>query len=339
MPENGDAAIPVAVTWHVAPGVTLAEALEGFLEEVRARGRSPRTLDFYGWQCGQFMTWLGGRGVCELGGVDARHIRGYLVELRERGLADNSVHAAARAVQAWLNFCVTEELLEASPMRKVGKPRRSRQILPAFTAADMRRLLAAAEGPRDRALIWFLYDTGVRAAECLALNVGDVDLAAGTVFVAHGKGDKSRWVYLGERSTAALTAYLEERGPAPSLAPLWVVLQYDERDDRGHFKGRGPGEGVEYRARRLSYQGLRSILRRVGALAGVQHCNPHTFRRTFAVTLHRDRATVPEIAGLLGHGDLAALQRYLDLQASDFAAAHRRHGPGDRLVLEDPPGG
>jgi site-specific recombinase XerD len=49
--------------------------------------------------------------------------------------------------------------------------------------------------------------------------------------------------------------------------------------------------------------------------------------------MHRRGARLTEIAGILGHSDLPTLQRYLDLQAADFADAHSRYGPVDHLDL------
>lgn len=318
MGETGGAASPVAVTWAVAPGMTLEEALARFLEDVQARGLARKTLAYYRWQLTKFCEWLAGRGVAELAGLEARGIRAYIVALRERGLAGTSQHAAARAIRAWCTFLVRDELLPVSPMRHVGMPKKAKKILPALAVADVRRLLAVELVPRDRALLLFLLDTGARAAECLALNVGDVDLATGEVFIAHGKGDKSRRAYMGETTRAAVAAYLAARGPLAEDAPLWVSLTCGGR---------------------LTLSGLTLLLHRVEDRAGVHHIGPHAFRRTCAVNMYRNRAQVTDIAGLLGHADLVALQQYLDLQAADYSEAHRRFGVVDHFAWEDPPGG
>lgn len=65
-------------------------------------------------------------------------------------------------------------------------------ILPAFSADDIRALWAAAKTLMEKAVMLFLLDTGVRAFELLALNGGDVDLASGEVLVRKGKGKKGR---------------------------------------------------------------------------------------------------------------------------------------------------
>ena len=54
-----------------------------------------------------------------------------------------------RAARAFFNFCVDEELLTVSPMRKVKMPRSSKEIQPAFTPDDVRAILGACATPRE----------------------------------------------------------------------------------------------------------------------------------------------------------------------------------------------
>jgi integrase/recombinase XerD len=303
----------VLTGWQVTPGVSLADARDQFLQDAHNAGRSPKTILFYDWQLSPFIAWLASeRRIHDLNALDARAISDYFGHERDRGLKPNSVHAAARAIRAWCGFLVRVELLSDSPMRKVKMPKKGRHILPAFSPADMRALLGACTNDRDRAMILCLLDSGCRASEFVALNVGDVNLRSGAVFVRGGKGDKDRVTRIGERARRALAAYLAERPGVDPTVPLWVSLTG---------------------AARLTTSGLGKFCRRLGESAGVSPCGPHEFRRTCALTLHRSGARLTEIAGLLGHADLATLQRYLDLQAADYADAHIRHGPVDHMDL------
>lgn len=64
---------------------------------------------------------------------------------------------------------------------------------------------------RDIALIEFLYSTGVRASELVALNRNDIDFTGKTV-VVFGKGSKEREVYLTATAALHLKDYLNNRG-------------------------------------------------------------------------------------------------------------------------------
>jgi len=85
-----------------------------------------------------------------------------------------------------------------------------------------------------------LLDTGCRAGEFAAINTGDVDLATGQILIRAGKGGKPRMVLLGSKSRRALVTYLPHHGNREESAVLWVTRE----------------------GRRLSYSGLRDIVRR-----------------------------------------------------------------------------
>lgn len=134
-------------------------------------------------------------------------------------------------------------------MRNIAMPRLPKQILPAFTPGDIKALLKAAPSEREKAMLLFLLDTGLRAQELLALRGEAVDVKTGAVRVRRGKGAKERIVYLGAKSLRALLRYYVRRGaPAPDAA-IWV------------------GERAPHKP--LTYYGLAQLLRRIGTAAGV----------------------------------------------------------------------
>jgi site-specific recombinase XerD len=110
-------------------------------------------------------------------------------------------------LRAWLNFSVKEELLNASPMRRVGMPRLDRRILPAFAPDDVTRLLEACTPNRERSALLFLLDTGIRASEFVALDSGHIDVQTGTVRIVQGKGRKDRIAFRGSEARKALLRY------------------------------------------------------------------------------------------------------------------------------------
>ncbi|MBM3323618.1 site-specific integrase, partial [candidate division WOR-3 bacterium] len=71
---------------------------------------------------------------------------------------------------------------------------------------------------------------------------------------------------------------------------------------------------------------------RLGQRAGVSHCTPHTFRRTFALESLRAGMNLVTLAAIMGHADLAMLRRYLALVEHDLADAHAQHGAVDAML-------
>lgn len=161
----------------------------------------------------------------------------------------------------------------------------------------------------NRALIYFLIDTGVRACEIVALSIRDVDLITGAVTVQHGKGDKRRVVFLAQKSRKELRRYLKTRDMLSDSDPLFI----SDNDDR------------------LTFSGLRGIIRRRSAQAGLPEPGLHDFRRAFALTMLRNGSDILTVLRLLGHSSLSVTQRYLALVDEDLLLIHDRTSPGNLL--------
>jgi integrase/recombinase XerD len=111
---------------------------------------------------------------------------------------------------------------------------------------------------RDRAIILILLDSGLRASELCALVVGDYDQERGRLYVRHGKGDKARYVFLGDRARKVLWRYLSSRPDAKPTEALFATKA----------------------GTHLNRNNLHHMLRDLGHKAGVEHVHPHRFRHT-----------------------------------------------------------
>jgi len=83
---------------------------------------------------------------------------------------------------------------------------------------------------------------------------------------------------------------------------------------------------------RLTYIGLRSMVRRRAKCAGVADPSLHSFRRGFAITSLRNGVDVFSLQRLMGHSDLSILRRYLTQTDADLERAHRKAGPVDNAL-------
>jgi integrase/recombinase XerD len=163
-------------------------------------------------------------------------------------------------------------------------------------------------GDRDAAIILCLLDTGARANEFLSINLDDINQARGDILIRQGKGRKPRTVYIGKQSKRALRRYLNHRSDHNTA--LWVTRP-------------GCGGG------RLSYDGLRGIMKNRAKKAAVEEPCLHDFRRAFALAMLRNGTDIFTLAKLMGHEGISVLQRYLKQTNLDTEEAHRRAGPVD----------
>lgn len=290
---------------------TLDFAYESFLLDVRARNLRPATLRYYRDQLRPFIRFANEQGAYTSKALSPNIIRAFLTAVQARGVTDGTVHAAARAVRAFCNFLAAEGLVEQSPMRRVKMPKRDRPRPDAFTPAEVAQLLDACPTARDVAIVLCLLDTGARAGEFLALDVGDVNLKTGAVLLRKTKSREERTCYLGFRARRAILHYLAGRANVAPGSPAWVTLTGGTR---------------------LTYHGLKQLLRRVGKAAGIPGVNAHKFRRTFALWSLRSGMPLLALQKLLGHADTQMLKHYVGLTEADLQEAHGQYGPADNQL-------
>lgn len=288
----------------------LSNAFELFLLDAQAQGFTDSTVDFYRGRFRLILRWCDGHGVTTLSRFTHTTIKQYLADLQRQGLSGHYVHGHARVIRAFCNFCVREELLPSSPFARVKMPRLPKKVLPAFSSQELRQILKACTAERDKTAVMFMLDSGVRASELCALNVGDV--SGDAVTVHKGKGQKGRITYIGARTRKQLLRYfaVERGGQVEPTEPLFTSLRNDDR---------------------LTYSALSQVLQRLQARTGIEHCNAHTFRRTMAITSLRNGMNVYVLAKMLGHADIHVLKQYLDMVQDDVKSAAARHGVVDNL--------
>ena len=158
---------------------------------------------------------------------------------------------------------------------------------------------------RDRALVEFLYSTGVRVSELVALNVGDIEMGRQELIV-YGKGSKERKTYLTDSAKFYLRRYLQMRQQdGLTDQPLFVTL------DRPHD--------------RLTVAGIQYMLRQLGQRAGVKNTHPHRFRRTIATDLLARGMKIEEVKEFLGHEKLDTTMIYCTIKEENVQASHRKY--------------
>ena len=114
---------------------TILDALDMFLLDCEARRLTPSTRQFYQAKLSVFLRWCDEHGVENLPDLTAHHIRQFLVHILRRDLSSQYQHNLARAIRAFLNYCVRDELIEKSPFDKVQMPKLERENSP---SADSR---------------------------------------------------------------------------------------------------------------------------------------------------------------------------------------------------------
>jgi len=291
--------------WTLA-SVALHDAYTDFVLSRQAMQCTPATLEFYRHTAGKFVSWLDEHGVSSPQDVTARYVRQFLAELAERGKADTTIHDNARAIRTLVRFWYAEKYLSdpvTFAMPKVAKKR-----LPVLSADELSKVIAACRNPRDKSLVLFMADSGLRRAETIALNWGDVDMASGLVTVRRGKGGKARSAVIGANARRVLLQYRRTLKGVSDDAPL--------------FQTRDGG--------RFVYDGFKQIFNRLRKRTGI-NITPHALRRTFVILSLRADMDVLHLQAMLGHSSLAMVEHYAQMVDDDLLQAHKAHSPVDNL--------
>jgi integrase/recombinase XerD len=289
-------------TWRLA-SANLRDAFTDFMLSRQAMNATRSTLDFYKYTAGFFLTWCEEHNVNEPHEVTARYVRQYIAELAARGLKDSTVWDHARAIKTMLRFWLDEGYI-STPV-KFELPKVAGRRLLVLTPAQLQSILKVCT-VRDKALVLFMVDSGLRRAEVCALNWNDIDMQTGLVTVKRGKGGKARSSVIGAKTRRAILAYRR------TLSDRNGVLF--QTDDGGRFSG----------------SGMLSIFRRLSKASGI-HVNPHSLRRTFVILALRAGMDVLYLKAALGHADFAMVEHYAQLEDIDLVQAHQQHSPVDSL--------
>jgi integrase/recombinase XerC len=316
-------------TWPLGPLV--GEYLRVLAYE---RGSSAHTLRAYNRELYAFAAYIA-ESHSDLQSVDRiehTHIRTYLGTLLERGLSKASTARALAAVRSWFKWLARAGHVQQNVASLVATPRLPKHLPRVPSIEQMNRVVdsvdeeGASWPARDKAILELLYGCGIRNAELTGLNLEDIHWANEAILV-RGKGQKQRYVPLGDAAAEALRAYLAER-----WARLAARKATDERSTpalmislqmRGLSKPGGEA--------RLTTRSVARIVKRIAIQRGLSaDVHPHTLRHAFGTHLLEEGADLRAIQELLGHERLSTTQRYTQLTTAQLEQVYDRTHPRAR---------
>jgi len=295
-----------AVKWAL-DSVALLDAYTDFILSRQAARRSENTIKFYQFTAGLFVRWLEGQGVVSAAETSARHVRSYLADLAGQGKSDGTLADHARGIRVMVRFWMAEGYLPAAVVFEIPKVAKKR--LPTLDADSLARVIATCDNPRDKALIMLMADSGLRRAEVIALNWGDLDMSNGLIRVQCGKGGKARSAVIGANTRRAILAYRRSLADPSDGVPMFQPRQ------GGRFTAKGFGQ----------------VFNKLRERSGV-NVTPHAMRRTFAVLSLRAGMDALHLQALGGWEGLEMVKLYAQLVDDDLLSAHKAHSPIDNLA-------
>ena len=283
------------------------------------RRLSDLTCKHYRRDIGALADWCDKTAIETWAELDDERIRSFWAAAFRKGLSPKSIQRRLSAARSFFRYLLREKHVLKNPVHSVSAPKAGKRLPENLDADRMARLLdIKGDGPlvaRDRAMLELLYSSGLRLSELTGLNLGDVDVADGTVTVT-GKGSKERIVPVGKFALQALRTWLKER---PALADV---------DERAIF--------VSQRGNRISPRSVQARVEHWARRQGIDtRVYPHLFRHSFATHLLESSHDLRGVQELLGHANISTTQVYTHLDFQHLAQIYDQTHPRARAKNRD----
>lgn len=283
--------------------------LERFFKYLTAeRNASSHTISNYRRDLDQFVSFLGKDSV-SLISIHHFDVRRFLGDLQKKNYARSSILRKIAAIKSFFKYLWREGMIKENPLASLSSPKMQR-ALPVFMSADeVKRLIEAPQGTdwmslRDRAILEFLYSTGIRVSELVGLDLNDVDFGTELAKV-RGKGKKERVVPIGRVALKVLRDYLV-----------------------GREGKRAPALFINKSRWRLTSRSVERLVKKYAKAIGLSDkITPHTFRHSCATHLLDRGADLRAVQEILGHANLSTTQIYTHVTAEKLKKVYDQAHP------------
>jgi len=268
------------------------------------RRRSPQASTPKHYRC-DLQIFFAGVGKAP-GEVRPTDVSEFIARQQDQGHCPATINRRLAAIRSFYDFLADEDPTLPNPVSlRRHYLRQGRRLPRNVRDADLARLFAVIQEPRDRAIFTLMLRCGLRVGEIAHLRLSDCYLDDPYPrLLVNGKGNHDRSVYLSPQALAALRAYLAVR---PTITHDDVFLSQ--------------------RGRPLSITGIQYLLTHYAQQVGL-HVTCHQLRHTFAQNLLDADLPLTSLQQLLGHTSIRTTQVYAhvnDLRVRhDYDSAARR---------------
>lgn len=256
--------------------------LDEFCEYLRQQGKAENTIKAYRQGMKEYMRWHEESFGKEMKLLLRANVLDYISYLRAvKGLSNRSVNTKLASLHCFNLYQISagyvkEVILSKQDYLKVQLAYASPSTVDRGEVERFRQEILESNGARDYAIVTILAYAGLRISECLELRVEDVSLQARQITVRHGKGDKMRVVYFGDKVVNAVREYLRSR---PQTENPYL------------FPGRGDGHLTRGQVNRIFNAHSNAI-------------TPHTLRHFFCSNALENGYSIDELANQAGHSNV-----------------------------------
>lgn len=323
------------------PGPEGLDALRlRYLRHLQLKNLSPLTVKQEDQAIRFFHAYLRAEGIERVQDVVRDTVEAYKAHMqaaRTRAglpLASETVRGRLFIVQRWFLFLRRKGILLRDPAATVQAPRHQRrplagvmsqdEVLDVLKQPDPKTVL----GQRDLTMISTLYATGARAAELLALKLGDINLVKKVIRIRRGKGQKDRLVPLNSAAIGHIARYLEVTRPKLAEGNRPAGNNWKKK-----YRTGGDTLFLSVYGGAITKTWLGAVMKMHLRSAGiVRRVSPvHGFRHSVATHLLENGMDIRFVQGMLGHASVGTTARYTRVNRKNLKAQVDKHHPRPKL--------
>lgn len=277
----------------------IEEKMMIFLASKKIEGKSEKTLYNYRLILQKFSSCI----VKPISTVNIMDLRMYLATTTKH-LKPGTINTIMSSLKSFFGWLALEEYIPQNPTLKLKPFKMPKRLRKSLTVEELERLRDACEKVRERALVEFIFSTGLRVSEVKDTNIEDLHFGDNNSLRVIGKGDKEREVYFSPKAKLYIEKYIRSRNDA--CPALFVSIK------RPH--GRIGVRTIE--------KSISDIAQRAGFDKAVF---PHLLRHTMATLAIQAGAKLTTVQHLLGHEDPSTTQIYAETSLEEIKHEYKQH--------------
>ena len=281
------------------------QALKDYLSYLRIeRGLSENSISNYGLDIKKLITWLDDSKIHSTPiAIKPEVIQEFIYTIAKE-VNPRSQSRIISGLKGFFNYLIFENYRKTNPLELIETPKIGRKLPDTLALEEIDQLikaidLSSAQGERNRAILETLYGCGLRVSELTSLKISDLFFKEGFIKIT-GKGDKQRFVPIGDTTIKYIEIYRKEVRVHQKIAPKAQDTLFLNR-----------------RGNQLTRAMIFTIIKQLAEKIGINKViSPHTFRHSFATHLLENGADLRAIQQMLGHQSITTTEIYTHIETS-----------------------
>ncbi len=277
------------------------------------------SIESYKLDLRRFNTFLTTNNIRDFDSTTAEDISKYLQLLYDMGLSGKTIARNLSAIRMLFQYMLMDGLVRNNPAKLIDSPKIGKKLPDVLTVNEVICIIEKPDtkellGIRDKAMLEFVYGTGVRVSELISIKVRDIAFKERLVRVM-GKGSKERIIPCGEIAFSSIEKYIRESREK--------LIKKNSKPMDCLF--------LNWRGNPMTRMGFWKNLKKYCVLAGInKKISPHTLRHSFATHLLEGGADLRAVQEMLGHSDISTTQIYTHLDREYLMEIHKSFHPMER---------